>query len=171
MLIYLQMLETEEDKAKFEQIYKAYRGLMYSVAYQKLRQKQDAEDVVHHCFMKLIPYVHDMEEPVSQSTKRLIMTIVEHKIVDELRVRGRHPLEPMGEGAVEIDRGILEGDQLAVCIMKLPLRQRQVLCLKYDQGFSLHEIAKLLDISLCCAQKTDQRAKKKLAELLEEVGR
>lgn len=29
MLIYLQTIETEEDKSKFEDIYREYRGLMY----------------------------------------------------------------------------------------------------------------------------------------------
>ena len=33
MLIYLQTIETEEDKSKFEDIYREYRGLMYYVAY------------------------------------------------------------------------------------------------------------------------------------------
>lgn len=32
MLIYLQTIETEEDKSKFEDIYREYRGLMYYVA-------------------------------------------------------------------------------------------------------------------------------------------
>lgn len=36
MLIYLQVIETEEDKNKFEDIYQKYRGLMYYVAYHLL---------------------------------------------------------------------------------------------------------------------------------------
>mgnify|MGYP006874099284 CR=1 FL=1 len=36
MLIYLQVIETEEDKNKFEDIYQKYRGLMYYVAYVSL---------------------------------------------------------------------------------------------------------------------------------------
>ena len=33
MLLYLQMLETPEEKSLFEQIYLEYRGLMYHVEY------------------------------------------------------------------------------------------------------------------------------------------
>lgn len=36
MLIYLQMIETDEDRSKFEEIYNEYRGLMYYVAYKRL---------------------------------------------------------------------------------------------------------------------------------------
>lgn len=36
MLIYLQVIETEEDKNKFEDIYQKYRGLMYLCRLQAL---------------------------------------------------------------------------------------------------------------------------------------
>lgn len=47
MLIYLQMLETPEEKSLFEQIYLEYCGLMFHVAYEILHNEQDAEDAVH----------------------------------------------------------------------------------------------------------------------------
>ena len=53
MLIYLQTIETDKDKSKFEQIYEAYRGLMFHVAFKILEQEQDAEDAVHHAFVKI----------------------------------------------------------------------------------------------------------------------
>ena len=53
MLIYLQVIEPEEDKNKFEDIYQKYRGLMYYVAYKRLHHEQDTEDAVHHAFMKI----------------------------------------------------------------------------------------------------------------------
>lgn len=53
MLIYLQMIETDEEKSKFIQIYQAYRGLMYHTAFKLLGQEQDAEDAVHRAFVKV----------------------------------------------------------------------------------------------------------------------
>ena len=47
MLIYWQLIETEEDKSKFEEIYTEYRYLMQYLAYKRLHNKQDAEDAVH----------------------------------------------------------------------------------------------------------------------------
>ena len=52
-MIYLQMIETDEDKSKFESLYKAYRGLAFHVAYKRLGNVQDAEDAVHHVFVKI----------------------------------------------------------------------------------------------------------------------
>ena len=50
MIIYLQMIDTPEDRSKFEQIYLEYRGLMFHVANEILHNEQDAEDAVHQAF-------------------------------------------------------------------------------------------------------------------------
>ena len=54
MLIYLQMIETPEERSKFESIYLLYRDTMYAVAYRILQNPQDAEDAVHHAFLKVL---------------------------------------------------------------------------------------------------------------------
>ena len=47
MLIYLQMIDTPEERSKFELLYREYRGLMFHVANRILENDQDAEDAVH----------------------------------------------------------------------------------------------------------------------------
>ena len=37
MLIYLQAIETPSERARFQEMYLTYRGLMYRVAYQILK--------------------------------------------------------------------------------------------------------------------------------------
>ena len=54
MFIYLQMIESDSDKDKFEQIYLKYRGLMYHSAFTILRNREDSEDVVHQAFVSII---------------------------------------------------------------------------------------------------------------------
>ena len=50
MMIYLQMIDTPEDRSKFEFLYMEYRGLMFHVANKILHNEQDAEDTVHQAF-------------------------------------------------------------------------------------------------------------------------
>ena len=50
MLIYLQMLESEEEKSKFQRLYTKYRDLMYRVAEDLLHNEHDAEDAVTRRF-------------------------------------------------------------------------------------------------------------------------
>ena len=61
MIVYLQMIETDEDKSKFEEIYQEYRNLMYYVAYKRMQHEQDAEDVVHHVFVKIAENIKNIE--------------------------------------------------------------------------------------------------------------
>ena len=120
MLIYLQVIETEEDKNKFEDIYQKYRGLMYYVAYKRLHHEQDAEDAVHHAFMKIAENITAID-PVSPKTKQFVVTIVDNRVTDMLRMNGRHP-------AAEYNDEILSGlsselhtdDLLTEAILKLP---------------------------------------------------
>ena len=50
LMIYLQMIEGDEDKIKFEELYLTYRGLMYKVSFDILQNTQDAEDALHEAF-------------------------------------------------------------------------------------------------------------------------
>ena len=65
MIVYLQMLETAEDRAAFEQLYLTYRSLMYRIAYGILRNQQDAEDAYQkqeECWSRISRIQEKMEE-------------------------------------------------------------------------------------------------------------
>ena len=170
MFIYIQMIETDEDKSKFETIYETYRGLMYHVAFQRMQNVQDAEDVVHHVFVKIAENIKKIE-PVSPKTKRLVVIMVCNRATDVLRTRNRHPTISYDDDlSCDMQYELKDEDLLTKCIMQLPEQQRMVIWLKYVYGYSLREISKLLDISLLWTQKIDQRAKKKLEKLYQEGG-
>ena len=162
MLIYLQTIETEEDKSKFEDIYREYRGLMYYVAYKRLHHEQDAEDAVHYAFMKIAENIKIID-PVSPKTKQLVVTIVDNRVTDMLRMNGRHPTAEYNDEILNhLSAELHTGDLLTEAILKLPEQQRHVIWLKYYHGYNLREISKMLGITLSWAQKIDQRAKKQL---------
>lgn len=170
MFIYIQMIETDEDKSKFETIYETYRGLMYHVAFKRMNHVQDAEDVVHHVFMKIAENIKKVE-PVSPKTKQLVVIMVCNRVTDVLRSRNKHPTINYDDELLGDTQYELEGeDLLTKCMMQLPEQQRMVIWLKYVYGYSLREISKLLGISLVWAQKIDQRAKKKIEKLYQEGG-
>lgn len=170
MIIYLQTIETDEDMSKFEEIYYAYRNLMYRIAYDRLQHIQDAEDVVHHAFVKIAENIKNIE-PVSPKTKQFIVIMIENRVTDIFRTRGKHPVIDYNDELQSHMSAETDGEDLLVeCILKLPEQQRTVIWMKYHHGYSLREIAKMLGVSLAWAQKIDQRAKKKLEELYLEGG-
>lgn len=172
LLIYLQMIETEEEQSKFEVIYHEYFPLMFHIAYQILHHQQDAEDAVHQAFVSIAENITKIDQPLSPQTKRYVAIIAENKAIDVHRKSQRHPitsLEDVSPGIgipVEYDGD----DELVKCILELNPLQRQVIWLKYHYGYSLREISSMLKISLPWAIQLDQRAKKKLKKLYEERG-
>ena len=85
MLLYIQMLETLEEKSKFEQLYLGYRNLMFYVANGILHNRQDSEDVVHESFLKIIKIIDKIENPKCPQTRSLIVIITERTAIDLYR--------------------------------------------------------------------------------------
>ena len=169
MLVYLAVIEGPGQKAKFETVYHQYKGLMYYAAFRILNNASDAEDAVHDAFVKIAENMEKISDPVCPKTQSYVVTIVENKAIDLYRRkqrRGALPLEET-EGLSVSPREPLG---LAECITKLPPNYRQMILLKYYQGFSCAEIASLLDITLSAAQKLDQRAKEKLRQIAKKEG-
>ncbi|OJT86126.1 RNA polymerase subunit sigma-24, partial [Clostridioides difficile] len=52
MLIYLAIIDSKEERIKFEEIYIKYKKLMFYVANQILKDDVLAEDAVHSSFLK-----------------------------------------------------------------------------------------------------------------------
>ena len=59
---------------------------------------------------------------------------------------------------------------LAAAILRLPQRDRSILLLRYDNGYSGKEVAQILRMSLEAERKAEQRAKSKLKKMLGEEG-
>lgn len=170
MFVYLMMIDSQEDQSKFEKVYLTYKGLMYHVAYKILNNEHDAEDVVHSAFVKIVENIQKIDVPVCQKTQNYVVTIVENKAIDLYRANKRKNSSLYLDeiSGIEVEATRVHG--LAACMAKLTPRYRQIILLKYYQGFSCKEIAKQLDITEANAIKLDQRAKNKLLQICREEG-
>lgn len=50
LMIYLSLLDTDEEKSTFEALYYEHRIQMYHIAYGILKDEQLSEDAVHEAF-------------------------------------------------------------------------------------------------------------------------
>lgn len=57
LMICLGMMDTQEEKSKFEELYYQYRKLMHWRAKQILTDDMLAEDAVHEAFIKIIRHM------------------------------------------------------------------------------------------------------------------
>ena len=171
MMIYLQMIDTPEGRSKFEQLYLDYRGLMFHVANKILHNEQDAEDMVHQAFLKVAEHIEKIGEPKCPKTQSYIVTIVENQAIDLYRRRQKRQVVALNDELPGV-AAVYEGENaLAACVLMLPARYREVILLRYFQGYSVKEVAAILGLSLSAASKLDQRAKNRLKALYEKEGK
>lgn len=173
MLIYLAMIGSPDGKSKFEIIYNTYKQLMYYTASSILGDTTDSEDIVHEAFLKIIEILEKIDNPLSPQTRSLIVTITENKAIDLYRRRKNHSIVPFAEeylGVPEQSKIEQIPDQqvVAKAILSLPGRYREVLLLKYAQGYSMDEIGVILSMTKENVKKTIQRARRKLEESLSQ---
>lgn len=170
MIIYLQMIDTPEERSKFEKLYYAYRGLMFHVARQVLNNDQDAEDAVSSAFIKIAENIEKITDPVCPKTRGFVVVIVENTAIDMYRKLRRHPNEELNEKSLGISVKYAGDNELALCILGLPAEYRNIILLRYYYGCNLSDIAKWLGISYAAASKRQQRAKKMLEEMCRAEG-
>ena len=169
MLVYTQIIDIPQDKSKFERIYLEYRNIMFYVANRILNNEQDAEDSVHQAFIKIAENIDKVPDVLSKRTKSFVITIAENTAIDFYRKRQRHQNCDFSEDEYGYTVEYEGENELTRCILELPARYREVILLKYYNGYSTREIAKILGISFSAASKLDQRAKQKLELLCKEV--
>lgn len=167
MLIYLQMIETEEDRIKFVSIYDRYRDYMLTVAY---RISNNEEDAVHQAFMYVIENLGKIKDITSRQTRAYLVIITEHMALNIIRKHKRYvSMEDMDQmPGIEVPISI--EDDLADAISKLPGYYREVLLLRYYEGYTPKEIARSLGLSKSNVEKILWRAKQALRKELQLGG-
>lgn len=172
MLLLMMARDTPEDKSKFEKIYGKYKDVMYYAAYGILGGQYEAEDAVSQTLFKLISHLEKIEDVDSKKTEAFIVTITEHTAIDCYRKRKRERLTEMHdeEACSQYTEDFSEGNEVEDCINSLPVNYAVVLRMRYSQGFSDEEIAKILGITKENVRSRIMRGKRKLQKLLEERG-
>lgn len=180
MLTYMMLLDTQEDKDKFSEIYLLYRERMYFVAYAILKNDMDAENIVHDAFIKIIDNLEKFNEIECHRTWNYIVTIVKHLSFNFLKKKKRYTNVPFEDYIQEelldeediglnIYRKNLE-DALTQAVSSLPYPYKEVLYLQYYNELSSKEISEILGKTPESIRKIAERAKKKLERLLIERG-
>ncbi len=140
MLVYLQMVETAEQRSLLETLYLTNRQLMYAVAFRILRNQEDAEDAVHQAFVKIAENITKISDPNCPKTRSFIVTIVENKAIDIYRKRHRSINIGLGELVPVMQAPYTGTGRLGRCIAQLPPTYRHVLVLHHIYGYKYKEI-------------------------------
>ena len=172
--IYLSALETDEDKAEFENLYIKYKQRMYAVAYKILNNVEDAEDAVHNAFLKIADKFEIIKGFSCQELQSYIVIIIRNTSINIYRKNKRDSeyLAELDDNHLTVNVNFFENidrNELIQTISSLPLIYKDILFLHYVNKYTTKEISKMLDISLDTVWKRIERAKKLLKQEIEKV--
>ena len=170
LICYLQMLDTPEEKIRFEQIYLKYRGLMYHVADGILHNRQDAEDAAHNAFLRIIKHFKRIQDTPAQDLAALVTVIARNEAISLQRKRkGEAPLEDW-DGFAETPDAAAGYHALVDIFTRLPQTYRTALEMKLLLGYSDGEIAAMLGLSKTAVSTRINRGRQLLRDMVEQEG-
>lgn len=167
MLIYVLILDDPEDQESFDKMARTYKGLMFTVARNIVKQDQDAEDAVQKALWAVARNYDTLRGKPEPVVRSYLVTAAENhaKNIYNTKKRRRErsgDSEPTGQVYHYVT-----DNKLAECILQLPLEYREVVLLKYFHGYTLKEIAKIQGISQSKSEKCHQEAKRILKAMYE----
>lgn len=155
------------DPAAFKTLFRAAINHVYWLAYNIVKNKQMAEDIVQEVFLK----IYQMREQIDpyRSLHFLIMKMTTNLAIDQIRKTSRENWGPYldetedisdSEAADEIT--LTQQITLQQGLYDLPVIYRSVLLLKYTYDFSYQQIAEILGISVPAVALRIKRGKEML---------
>lgn len=178
MLLFLIMLDSDEDRSKFVQLYHKYRYFLWYLACERLQDDHLAEDAVQETFLALAHHIDKVGCVESAATRNFLATIVKNKATDLWRKRQgtmeeeeastKQEAEVSGEDVLDQYLVKESYERILQAIQKLDEIYRVVFEFKYLHELSDREIADLLGVTPKVVNVRIFRARKKLQNLLRE---
>lgn len=170
--IFLALIDSEEDKAKFIVLYEKYRKLMFFVANDVLKSNELAEDAVQEAFFRIAKNFKKVGDVSCHQTKSFVVIITRNiaitMVSKEAKASELHEkLSHAFSDNIDMTFENISYKILINAILELPQKYRDVLYLDHIYGYNYNEISNLLGISVDAVKKRAQRGKAKLKEFIE----
>lgn len=157
-----------EQQSHILYLYETYVDMVYRIAYCYFGNRHDTQDVVQGVFFKLlckdIPEFRDTEHE-----KAFLIVMTKNYCKDILKLAWRKKRVQEHEIQILQQESGLHTD-LVYALMRLPEKYKLTLYLYYYEGYSVKEIAKLLEQKETTIQTHLLRGRKKLKIELEQEG-
>lgn len=147
------VFENPEEENKFYYLYEKYHKLLYKTAYDILRNQHDAEDALQIALEKIYHYFYKISDEIEKKCLGYMIVIIRNVSIDIFNQRKK--VIVLEEREFEFNRFSGRTDEIVSsekfglenAIKKLDGKYRDVLLLKYVYGYSLKEIADMLNIT------------------------
>lgn len=177
IFLYLSVLDTDDERSKFEKLYDEHKNTLFNVAYKILNDVQLAEDAVHEAFISLAKNMDKIIDRNCIQIRNYLIIIVKNAA---LRIYNKRKKEVCVEDLsdvmldlnsveINVDNKCIQ-EKLFEMIKDLDYKYADVLILKYFYDMSNKEIAAALGISLENVKIRLIRGKNMLKKNMEAVN-
>ena len=173
LLFYLSLIETEEDKSKFEILYYEYRERMFSAAFDVVKNKEDAEDAVHTAFIGIANNMKSIDEPHSERTLSYVIKAAKNSAINIYNKNNKIVKAEYDEKFYISDDEFFDSvfsessyNEVVSAITNLKDTYKIPMYYYYVKELKLKEISKLLGVNLSTVKSRIYKGKKVLLEQL-----
>lgn len=164
------------DHQAYTEIYDRYSGLLYVHAYKRIRNREEARDLIHELFTVLwskrdqIVLKTELSSYLYRAVRNRVIDLVNH---NKMQVNYISSLEGMLKNGSDVTDHAIRQKELALLIEKeiaaLPEKMQQVFNLSRNEHLSHKEISEELDISEHTVRKQINNALKVLRPKLSKL--
>ena len=160
-------VETQRN-AYFEELYERYSDKVFRKCLSFVKDRAKAEDFTHDIFIKLIVKIGSFKETSRFST--WLFSITYNFCMDQLRSNKKAPETELDEDmdlaneyeADELEEVEMEAVRLRQALDKIAPDERTIVLMKYQDDFSIKEIADVFNITESAVKMRLKRTREKL---------
>ena len=167
------------DKEAFESLVRRHQSRVFAVAGGILRNREDMEDIAQQVFLKAYFSLKRFDQRAAFSTwlykitvnecwdllrKRKVRPLVLEVDLSEEQARQYQAAEEVADGHPDASERLAARERVEQLLECLEERDRSMLVLKEVQGFSVEEIAEVLELNANTVKVRLFRARQRIAE-------
>lgn len=149
----LSILENQEERERFHELFVAYREAVFKMAYAILRNREEAMDIVQDTFVKAMEKSKHLK--ATFSVKGWLLKVARNLSIDRYRRRKSVPLDEMevfhpsssGRNEQSNVMNMDLKDIIREIFPELPPREQEVFALRYYEDMTFREISDSLGVA------------------------
>mgnify|MGYP000507125927 FL=1 len=162
----------ENDYSAQIEVYNTYKNMLYSSCYRILKNREDAEDIVHDAFIKGFKKIEQVADDVNIGAwfRRIAINTALDKIRKDKNTFLLEESKQLEDQIEEIDFDTEENisiDFIKECIHKLKDKYSVILVLYLIEDYNHREIAKQLNLKESTVRNQYARGKNQLLKMIQ----
>lgn len=169
-------MEKLSDSQRLEQLYELYEQKMYAVAFSILHNEWQAEDAVQDAFIRLLKNINKLKDNDSRESRTYVLRTIKAAAIDQYRKNSSEnkqctpimdmEIEDKKDDITDVVSNITNKMMLDHILSSLAKQYREVVVYRCLYQLSVKETAAVLEIGESVVRKRQQRAMKKIKDMI-----